>query len=255
MNVDYPTLDEPATADYVLAVLRDLHRQSWNSEYGEDPEDDVLSFDTTVRHWRAACDLAGWRQVGRAENEIWQIDVPDAEWKAVLEPAKKRRLRDVCELIARHARRPQIRPTPIMGHSCRSAGAFLTIRSFLHQAGAPAEEIAPSTPLAPFLRRHFSALIVPISKLAPGALPGVRVERDAALTACFCAMPAVGFLLLLAGSCFGLPQVTIAGGALFVFSWVIGFIAALFVPASVEIGDLRTFRDLAKLVADAPRLP
>lgn len=62
VDVHYPTIDEPATPDYVLAVLRDMHRQQCQHDPEADPSA-VLSFDTTVTEWRAACDLLGWRQL------------------------------------------------------------------------------------------------------------------------------------------------------------------------------------------------
>ena len=77
----------------------------------------------------------------------------DHEWHAVLEPPRFRRLAEVCQLIASRAARPVIRPSRLLGSTCGPAGAFLTIRSLLHEAGAPADEIAPSTPLAHFTRR------------------------------------------------------------------------------------------------------
>ena len=99
MDVLYPTIDQPATPEYALAVLRDMHRQQCQ----HDPEADahaVLSFDTTVAEWRDACDLLGWRELGLAYNQIWGIACRDHEWHAVLEPPRFRRLAEVCQLIA-----------------------------------------------------------------------------------------------------------------------------------------------------------
>jgi len=38
MDVHYPTADGPATAEYVLAVLRDMHRQASEVDPEVDPE-------------------------------------------------------------------------------------------------------------------------------------------------------------------------------------------------------------------------
>ena len=110
MDVRYPTVDKPATSDYVLAVLRDIHRQQWQHDPEADPRA-VLSFDTTVAEWRDACDLLGWQELGRALNEWWGITCSDSEWCAVLEPAGQRRLADVCQLLAGRVARPVIRPS------------------------------------------------------------------------------------------------------------------------------------------------
>jgi hypothetical protein len=137
MDVRYPTIAKPATPEYVLAVIRDMHRQQCQYDPEADPSS-VLSFDTTVAEWRDACDLLGWRKLGRAYNQLWGISCSDAEWRAVLEPARQGRLADVCRLIASRAVRPLIRPSRLSGTGCVPAGAFLTIRSLLHEAGAAA---------------------------------------------------------------------------------------------------------------------
>jgi hypothetical protein len=247
VKVDYPPLDEPATADYVLDVLRDLDRQMWHMEFDQVPEV-PLTFETTVAEWRERCDLEEWRALGRAANQIWQIDLGAAEWKSVLAPPRKRRLREVCELIAQHARRPRIRPATIFGRSCHSAGAFLMIRSQLHQAGAVADDITPSTPLAPFTRQHFAELLTFVSKVAPGALPNVRVERDPLQRASLICTVA-GFACLGIGLLVYMPLLIIGGIGLLLASWLFTFVVAIVRPGTVEIGDLRTFRDLAKRIA------
>jgi hypothetical protein len=248
MDVNYPTIDEPASPGYVLAVLQDMHRQQCQ----HDPEadrDTVLSLDTTIADWRAACDLVGWCELGRAHNEVWGITCSDAEWRAALEPADQKRLADVCQLIAAHAVRPVIRPARLLGTNCAPAGAFLTIRSLLHQAGAPAGEIAPSTPLAEYARQYASVFLGPVSRLAPGALPPVRIRTpvyDAALLGILVAM-----LCFLVGVCSGLHVLTIAGALLFASGYaLIWYAARCLQPASVQFGELRTFRDLAVVVAE-----
>lgn len=166
MRIDYPTLDEPATPEYVLSVLQDAHRQVCRFDEVVDP-DAVLTFETTVAEWRDACDLLGWRQLGRAYNEFWGITCSDSEWREALEPARRKRLSDVCGLIAKHALRPRVRPARLLGRTCAPAGTFLTIRSLLHQAGVPVEDITPSTPLEPYP----GAISWSSSKRSPGLLP------------------------------------------------------------------------------------
>ncbi|HKA07329.1 MAG TPA: hypothetical protein VKD71_08735 [Gemmataceae bacterium] len=249
VDVRYPTIDEPATPEYVLAVLRDMHRQlcQW------DPEADpaaVVSFDTTVAEWRDACDLLSWRELGRAYNQVWGIACSDEEWRAVLEPARQRRLADVCQLIAACAARPVIRPSRLLGSSCAPAGAFLTIRSLLHEAGAPAGEIAPSTPLAAYTRRFAGVFLGPVSRLAPGALPPVRARTPVYNAAIWGILVAV--VCLLVGAYGGVHFLTVAGVVLFASCYALTWYAARrLLPASVEFGELRTFRDLAIIVAAA----
>src|ERR1700722_4364047 len=122
MDALYPTNDLPATPEYVLAVFHDLQRQL--SQIGPEEDDGASwTFHTTVDEWRVGCNLQGWRRLGRALNEEWGIQCSDAEWQAVLEPAHRKRLGDVCGLIARHARRPVVRPATLFGCTCNPAGA------------------------------------------------------------------------------------------------------------------------------------
>jgi hypothetical protein len=244
----YPTIDERATPEYVLAVIRDMHRQQCQYDPEADPGA-VLSFDTTVAEWRDACDLLGWRELGRAYNQVWGITCSDAEWRAVLEPARQRRLADVCQLIAGRALRPLIRPSRLLGSTCAPAGAFRTIRSLLHEAGAPVGDIAPSTPLAPYTRQLAGVFLGPVSRLAPGALPPVRIRKpvyDAALWGLLLALVCV-----VVGECSEAHLLTVTGVVLFAWGYALVWYAArCLLPASVEFGELRTFRDLAVVVAE-----
>jgi hypothetical protein len=59
-----------------------------------------------------------------------------------------------------------------------------------------------------------------------------------------------GFIMLLVGSCASLPFVAIAGGVLLILSYAATWITARFVlPRSVDFGHLKTFRDLALVIA------
>jgi hypothetical protein len=248
MDVHYPPLDEPATPQYILAVLQDMHRQQCQWDPEADPGTQ-LTLETTVAEWRDACDLLGWKRLGRAYNEFWGVSITDAEWQVILEPSQEKRLAGVCELLASRATRPEIRPARLFDCNCVAAGAFLTIRSLLCDAGEEsAGEIAPSTPLAPYFRRHTNVFLGPVSRLAPGALPPVRILNplyDAALLG-----SGVGLLAALIGACVS-PWLVAVGAFLFVLGWALTWYAARWrLPASVEFGELRTFRDLAVVVAE-----
>jgi len=221
MDVHYPPLNEPATPEYILAVIRDMHRQQcqWDPEADRDAE---LTLETTVAEWRDACELLGWKRLGRAYNVFWGVSITDAEWRAVLEPSPEKRLAGVCELLASHTTRPVISPARLFDCNCAPAGAFLTIRSLLYDAGEEdAGEIAPSTPLAPYFRRHTNVFLVSVSRLAPGALPPVRIRNplyDAALLG-----SGVGLFAALIGVCFS-PWLAALGTFLFVLGWALTWI-------------------------------
>ncbi len=247
MEVHYPPREEPATPAYVLSVFQDQHRHICAMHEG-DPEV-VLSFSTTVAAWRDADDLLDWRGLARATNAGWKIDCPMSEWKRVLKPELQRTLADVCELIARSTCRPWVRPAPVLGCEGVSAGAFLTIRSLLHQAGADTQAITPSSPLARYARLYASVFLGPISKLAPAMLPPVCVQRSTQSTAAMwcCAAGCIGMITGMIG---GAPLMTGVGISLLLFAYLFIWVSALWdKPASVEFGELRTFRDLAKVIA------
>jgi hypothetical protein len=73
-----------------------------------------LTLETTVAQWRTACDLMGWRQLATSLNEYWQTEISLERWKLALEPAEKRRLRDVCELLVRECGQHTAQPEPLI---------------------------------------------------------------------------------------------------------------------------------------------
>jgi len=243
-----PPVYLPATPDYVLAVIRDSHRQQCQFDPEAEP-DAELTFETTIAEWRSACDLLDWRRLGRALDLEWKLGRSDAAWRTVLEPAKERTIRELCEFVAQGSVWPVIEPVSILGSTCLTAGAFLAIRSLLREAGADVSTVRPSMPLGEFARQHLGVFLGPISWLAPNTLPEVQINTpwyDPCLA---------GFLLGLfaasAGSWFSSPLIVTAGGLLALTSWIATLKTARFLaPSSVKFGDLQTFRDLATLVAE-----
>jgi hypothetical protein len=255
MQANFPTLQVPATPEYVLSVIRDEHRRACDS-HEADPEA-VITFDTTVKEWLDAMldeddgnlPFGRWKRVGNAMNHAWNIQCSHEEWRAALKPLHEKRLGDMCALIAKYGRRPQIRPARLFGATCLPAGEFLTIRSLLAEAGADADEIRPSTPLAPYARRYLEVFLDSILRLAPGALPPVQILYPTSVLALW--GMGMGALLCLVGlvvavlwpvCCFGLILLLVSG----IIQWnVTGDL-----PKRVAFGELRTFRDLAVVVTE-----
>jgi len=247
MDVHYPTLDVPATPEYVLAVLRDNHRQQCEYDWEAD-RNAKLSFDSTIAEWREACDLVEWKGLGRAMNQEWEIECSDFEWATVLEPDERLPLLGVCELIAHRAPRRRIRSARFFGGDCHSAGAFLTVRSILANAGADAEHIKPSTPLAPYTRRYGILFLGPISRLAPGALPLVHVWHpvyDASMWSIV-----ASFLVVLLGWCCNSHWLAILGFLACLLSYGLVWASSRWLlPLRITFGELKTFRDMACALA------
>jgi len=250
MDAQYPTIDEPATKEYVLSVFRDTHRRNFDSIAAEGDEFEDLTFDTTISDWKDAWDydLMLTSEFGRSLNRWWKIECTTAQWRDVLKPAGEKRLEDLCSLIASRTTRPRIRPAHHLGRECDEAGAFLTIRSLLADAGADPHAITPSTPLAEFTRRHTATFFGPISNLAPGALHPAKIDTPIhdAVTAAFVSSVA---LMSLAGWVDS-PGLTIVFVLAMASSFIASWIAARWIlPKKVQFGALTTFRDLARVVA------
>ena len=129
-------------------------------------------------------------------------------------------------------------------------GAFLTIRSLLHEAVVPADEIAPSTPLAHFTRRFSAVFLGPVARLCRKRRHRsgfAHRSYDAAIWGVL-----VAVLCLLVGSASGMYLLTIFGAVLFVPAYALSeYASRCLLPANVEFGKLQTFRDLAIVVAEA----
>lgn len=237
-----------ASPEYVLAVLRDEHRQAVEVDGECDPDID-LTFDSTVADWRIANDLLPAKQLGRALNESWALSLSDTDWRNVLTPPRKRTLRDVTNLIALHTTRTQLQPLQIAGTSCLPAAAFLAIKDCLAADVVDVNGIAPSTPLHEYTRRHWLTFIQRISRLAPGALPPIAVvsRADDANTAIGC----LGALLTIAGMFLlkSAPFVPVLGMLLLLITTANSFRIRSHPLDKVAFGDLRTFRDLSVCIA------
>lgn len=237
----------PATnvsAEDVLEIIRDRYRHAEQldpeAEHGVD-----LAFESTVEEWRDSCDLLPFAELWPVLNAWFGVTFRASEWLEVLEPAEGRNLAGVCKLIATQATRPRLRPFPVSGIECWSAGTFLAIRSLLSQAGVPVQNIRPSTPLADYAREYGSVFISEIGRLAPGALPVPTIEHTTAYKVSMAAL-CVGFVVLLLA--FKWHALFIACTLLLITGFLGVWISSKYQPKSIKFADLVTFRDLTKLV-------
>lgn len=238
-----------ASPEHVLAVLRDEHRQAVEVDGGCDPDID-LTFESTVSEWRIANDLLPTKQLGRALNESWALTLSDAEWRDVLTPAHKRTLRDVATLISQHTTRTQLLPLTIAGTSCLPAAAFLAIKDCLAADGVDVNAIAPSTPLHEFTRHHWLTFIRRISRLSPGALPGIAVKSQAHDTNMAIGCLSAVFFALGIFVVESAPSVLILGVLLLLVTTLHGYSIRNHPLDKVTFGELRTFRDLSLCIAE-----
>ena len=252
-------VESKLTARDVLDILRDQHRHQFQHDPEADPDID-LTFDTTVADWRYACDLVGWRQLAMALNDYWDTRIPLRQWKAALVSPNKRTLRDVCELLATNAATEVVSVPTILGRPCGPAGVFFAVRELLARDGADISNLRPSTPLADYAIRHASTIAGPISELAPGALPPIKIvhplyEQSSCLFF-VCVIALMGSLAIVKWQPFlWIPVMIIWIPVMIVtaMSWAWGwYTARVIYPDSVTFGELRTFRELC--VTLAPRI-
>jgi hypothetical protein len=243
MKIHYPIRWVPARPEYILASLQEEWRQvaALDGYEPEDIEKEMPTFSTTIHQWRDSMDLLGWRALGKALNEAWGTKFSRDQWRGVLEPAKERTLRGVCELLSSQAQRPVAPPVTLLGHDCREAGVFLAIRSLLIDAG-DSIDVWPSTALKPFLRRYPRVFLGPIARLVPGGLPFIQANQTALR---FCAVVSLVAIILL--GCSGIwkePVLAIFGVLLFVAGWLGGWL----VRGPLRLERVGTFRELTGLI-------
>ena len=145
----------------------------------------------------------------------------------------------------------EIPTRPVMGDCSPAAGAFLAVRRILRDEGVDVHDLRPSSPLKPYLREKWPAVVARLRRLAPGRLPPPRVVAPAHV-ACACGVVA-SYVLMMIGMVMRAwpgPPVGFVGAVCFV-----GFIIAAFVldrrvkPCVVRIGAARTFRELCQVLA------
>jgi hypothetical protein len=152
-----------------------------------------------------------------------------------------------------------VEPATILGRPCDEAGAFRTVRDILSKSGADVSDLAPSSPLEPYLRAHARSFVVELGNRLPGRVPSL--ERDdvrsarRARTICWKVI------------CWGAPVYV---GAVFAADWVwgrpgfaaagfsaIGLLVALTVviiacdrvpPKRLRLGHCETVGDLCREV-------
>jgi hypothetical protein len=102
---------------------------------------------------------------------------------------------------------------------------------------------------APYTRRFAEVFLGPVSRLAPGALPPVRMRTPVYDGGIWGILVAV--VCLLVGAWSGVHLLTVAGVVLFAWCYALAWYAArCLLPASVTFGELQTFRHLAVVVAE-----
>lgn len=168
-----------ASREMILEMFRDQYRIAL--EYDPESEPDIpIEPETTIAELTQAFDWVRPKALGPALGADFGIEATRDEWLAVLTPEKQRTLGDICSfLVERGAELPVSRPLRIFGTECGTAGAFMAVRSLLAGEGIEVSGVRPSSDLATFVKkaRRRNALLLTMSKLAPGVLPDPLVRH------------------------------------------------------------------------------
>ena len=146
----------------ILEIFKEQHRLYSPIDLEADASAEIAA-DMSIRKWRSANDLLGWKELSMFLNQEFRIDVDESIWQQTLEPSKRRKLIDVCELIARHATKEYFQPKIIFGQNCLKASVFLTIKNNLKAKKVDVSELRPSSNLSFYINKYFSPVMEEIT--------------------------------------------------------------------------------------------
>jgi hypothetical protein len=246
---DYEIRTRPMTSDEVLVALVVFARPGDGSEplLGE-----CTPLADATRDDPAGCVAAEfgnglWADAGNRLNELFGVSLDREAWRGAFKPKRSRTVGNVCDLIARHAKVPMIEPVVVLGDRSLAAGAFLVLRRIFADAGVDVSTLRPSSPLRPYLRRNFGAVLPQLLRVAPRDLPHVTVDAPVHVALGWGMTTGFGMLAM---SRFVPPLVTIGAAAFGVAFLLASWICARVVkPLDVHLGNARTFADLARVLA------
>jgi hypothetical protein len=145
-----------------------------------DPEIDIYAefdFNSTVKDWSDANDLIQWDKLYLVYNQEFKINATREEWEAVLVPASKKKLIDVCEFIAAKATYPNIQSVKILGNESLEAGVFKTLMDNLTNKNVKTQNIKPSSKISDFLDEYMLEIITEVIFLSKGSTFIKKIEK------------------------------------------------------------------------------
>jgi len=164
------------TEKEILEIFKEQHRLCSPL----DPEADLwaeITADMTVREWRWANDLIGWKELSEFLNQEFRVQISESEWREALEPAKTRKLIEVCRLLSKYAEKDIYEPKTLFGKPCLKAGVFLTIKKNLKDKGVNVSELRPSSSLNEYLDKNFSPVLEEITLTGTKPIDKIETRR------------------------------------------------------------------------------
>jgi len=167
---------EKYTAEEILEIFKEQHRLCSPLDPEADPWAEISSA-MTIREWRWANDLLGWKELSEFLNQEFRIEITETTWNAALEPAKTRKLIEVCELISKHATKEYFKERKLFGQACLKASVFLTIKRNLEKKGVDVSDLRPSSSFNEYLDKHFSPVLEEITLTATKPIDKIETVR------------------------------------------------------------------------------
>ncbi|MBD8491342.1 hypothetical protein IFO69_21510 [Echinicola sp. CAU 1574] len=164
------------TEEEILEIFKEQHRLCSPL----DPEADLwaeISAEMTIREWRWANDLLGWKKLSEFLNQEFRVQISQDEWHNVLEPAKTRKLIEVCRLLSKHAEKDTYEPKTLFGKPCLKAGVFLTIKKNLKDKGVDVSNLRPSSSLAAYMDKYFPQVLEEITLTGTKPIDKIETTR------------------------------------------------------------------------------
>jgi hypothetical protein len=164
------------TEEEILEIFKEQHRLCSPLDPAAEPGTEITA-DMTVREWRWANDLVGWKKLAEFLNQEFRVHIRRGEWRNVLEPAGTRKLIEVCRLLSKYAEKDLYEPKTLLGKPCLKAGVFLTLKKNLKGKGVNVSELRPSSSLAAYLDKYFSPMVEEITLTGTSPIDKIETRR------------------------------------------------------------------------------
>ncbi|MGA2679334.1 MAG: hypothetical protein ABSF37_08545 [Sedimentisphaerales bacterium] len=142
------------TPEEIFAILQEEHLLVSFVDPEVEGNGWEIKRDTTIYEWRISMDFLPWKQLHKANNEKFKINVSYSDWRNAILPEKKKTVWDLCVFVSQHAKKEVICPTKLLGRESLSAAVFLTLKKNLSQRGIDVKDLRPSTALNSFISRQ-----------------------------------------------------------------------------------------------------
>lgn len=146
----------------VLEIFKEQHRLCSPLDIEAD-QWAAITAEMSIREWRWANDLVGWKELSKFLNQEFRLTIDENTWRQTLEPSKKRKLFEVCELIATYATKEYFQPKILFGQECLKASIFLTIKRNLKAKDVDVSGLRPSSSLSSYINKYFSPVLEEIT--------------------------------------------------------------------------------------------